>query len=436
MPARRQEVEIAHDWATELEVSQVQQNERIMADVLSKVDVRFDHPMTDGEIEEITPILRAAIERQIPDDPAHVSEVLRGLVQQMRGYGPLEPLFLGEDARDITEIQITPVREGAPRVFVVRHGQEEPWPSQIFSTDSEVHNWVRRVADTLGITWNEQHPIADLWLDDGSRINAVGFKVNPFSAKATIVTIRKSPAFVAPVPMERMVELNSLDQEMADLLVLAVVKGRRNALFCGPTDSAKTSMMRALAQFIDPADHVAVVETSWEVYLPHLPNAVNFVEVRNAGQDVVTAADIGKALLRQNFKRAIFGEVRGAEIQPAFDEMQSVAGGCFTTIHAWSIHSLIERVVTTFGYARRTVTAEEAKSIICTTFDIVVFMDKDKDKRRRVTAIYEAHESEGFRLLYELDIETDSYVRRNKLSPEFVKRVRFAGGEIPEGLMP
>ncbi len=401
-----------------------------MADVLSEVDIRFDHPMTDGEIEEIAPVLRAAIERQVPDNPGHVSEILRDLMQQMRGYGPLEPLFLGAGSREITEIQVTPVRGGAPRIFVVRHGREEPWPEAFFGTDREVHDWVRKTADSLGVTWNEQHPIVDLWLDDGSRINAVGFGVNPFSRDATIVTIRKSPAFVDPVPMSRMIELNSLNEEMSDLLIKAGIKGCRNMLFCGPTDSAKTSLLRACAQFIDPGDHVAVVETSWEVYLPHLPNAVNFVEVRRAGRDVVTSADIGKALLRQNFRRAVYGEIRYAEIQPAFDEMQSVGGGCLTTMHAWSTFSLIQRVITLFSYAGRALTVEEAQNTICGTFDLVVFMDKDKDKRRRVTEIYEAHERDGFRLLYELDVETDTYVRVNKVSPEFVKRVRFAGGEV------
>jgi len=260
--------------------------------------------------------------------------------------------------------------------------------------------------------------------------------VNPFSHDATIVTIRKSPALVEPIPLARMVELETLTEEMADLLISSGIRGRRNILWAGPTDSGKTSLLRACAQEIDPRDHVAVVETSWEVYLPHLPNAVNFVEKHSAGRVIASSADIGKALLRQNFKRAVYGEIRFAEIQPAVDQMQSVAGGCLTTMHAWSPYTLNQRVVTCYGYAGRALSLEEARATVCGTFDLVVFSAKDKDGRRRITEIYETHEEQGYRPLYRLDVESGQHERVGKVSPDFMKAVHFAGGEVPMGLRP
>lgn len=421
-------------WRTLLDQASVEQDESIIEEILSEVDLPLGGLPSDAEIEEMRPALQVAVAKHVSE--GRVEDIVRRIVQQLRGYGPLEPLFTGPDAKQITEIQITPVRGKPPRIFVVREGREDEWPEPLFMTDGELRDWVRKTSDNLDILWNEQNPVEDLWLDDGSRINAIGHGVNPFSREATAVTIRKSPVFVEPPTLERMVELGTLTDEMSDLLVESGIKGRLNLIFSGPTDSGKTTNMRVLAQKIDPRDHTAIVETSWEIYLPNLENCMNLVEVRKGGKVIVSSADLSRALLRHNLRRAIYGEIRGAEIQPAFDEMQSISGGCFTSFHAEDFPSLAERVVTCFAYAGRQLTLEEAKRTLFSTFRLVVFAAKCRDGQRRITEIAELHPEHGYRPIWTIDPETLTHHQAGKVSQEFVDRVTFAGGKVPEGVRP
>ncbi len=329
-----------------------------------------------------------------------------------------------------------PKRGGPPTIHVVRMGREEMLQEALFKDDAEVQDWIRKVADDIGVDWTEQNPIADLWLPDGSRINAVGHGVSPFGSTATVVTIRKSPVTVKPVPMERMVELETLTDEIADFLVNAGVRGRLNMAFVGATDTGKTTFMRSCAKHIDARDHTAIVETSFELYLSHLTNCANFVEVHRSGEAIVDSALISRALLRQNFRRAIYGEIRGAEIVPAFDEMQSIAGGCMTSFHALDLHAFKHRVRTAFQDAGQSLRPDEVDETIRATFRVVVVLGKDREDKRRVLDVYEVHPEEGFRSLFTLDRQSLEHKRVQPVSRSLADAIVFAGGELREDMKP
>jgi len=127
---QRDDVGLASNWTRELEMSQVEFDERIVAEVLKEMPITFDHPMTTAEIAEVEPTLRAVIERHTEGNAVLAEGIMRSLLQQMHGYGPLEPLFVGPGATSITEIQITPARGEPPRVFVVREGRRSPGPGR------------------------------------------------------------------------------------------------------------------------------------------------------------------------------------------------------------------------------------------------------------------------------------------------------------------
>ncbi len=71
--------------------------------------------------------------------------------------------------------------------------------------------------------------------------------------------------------MARLVELNSISQEMAQLLQ-AIVKCRRNILISGGTGSGKTTLLNALSAFIDNRERIVTIEDSAELQMqqPHV----------------------------------------------------------------------------------------------------------------------------------------------------------------------
>lgn len=429
---------MAHnDWTRSIEVERLQEDDEIVRAVREESGVDLTRALREDDVARVRDALFRAAEAHVPDNPAKVDAIVREILGQMTGYGPLEPLFKGPGAEDITEIQISPQREGPPKIYIVRFGNEEPYPEALFPHSAVLQDWVRKTVDDLGVTWTEQNPISDFWMPDGSRVNAIGLGVSPFGNEHTAVTIRKSPIMVRPVPVEVMLDNGTLTEDMAQFIEFGVINGRRNMVVVGATDSGKSALLRSFGTFIDPHDHTAIVETSFELYLPHLQNAVNLVEVHKSGKTVVSAADIARALLRQNIRRALFGEIRSAEIVPAFTIMQSIAGGCHTTVHAEDRYVLAYRVQTAFGEAGRQISIAEAEQALRVTFQVVIFVGKDRTGQRRIMDIYElSPEQEDYRPLWTLDRSTFKHEAVGKVSRRFMDAVTFAGGDVPKVVQP
>ena len=122
------------------------------------------------------------------------------------------------------------------------------------------------------------------------------------------------------------------------------IRARKNILISGGTSTGKTTMLNALASFIDPDDRVVVIEDTAELMLEQ-PNLVRFEARREQpGSPAVTIRDLVKATLRHRPDRILLGEVRGAE---AFDLLQALNtghSGTLATIHANSAQQSITRL--------------------------------------------------------------------------------------------
>jgi pilus assembly protein CpaF len=121
------------------------------------------------------------------------------------------------------------------------------------------------------------------------------------------------------------------------------VEQRRNILISGGTGSGKTTMLNALASFIDPEERVVLIEDTSEIQIS-LENLVEFEARRERpDQRAVTVRDLLRATLRHRPDRIILGEVRGGE---AFDLLQALNtghSGTLSTIHANSAEQAVTR---------------------------------------------------------------------------------------------
>ena len=121
------------------------------------------------------------------------------------------------------------------------------------------------------------------------------------------------------------------------------VEQHRNILISGGTGSGKTTMLNALASFIDPKERVVLIEDTSEIQIS-LENLVEFEARRERpDQRAVTVRDLLRATLRHRPDRIILGEVRGGE---AFDLLQALNtghSGTLSTIHANSAEQAVTR---------------------------------------------------------------------------------------------
>ena len=109
-------------------------------------------------------------------------------------------------------------------------------------------------------------------------------------------------------------------------ILSALVKSRYNILISGATNSGKSSLLNALAEYIGKRERVITIEDSAELQLFHVENLVR-LETRNAnmeGENEITMQDLIKASLRMRPDRIIVGEVRGAE---AMSMLQALSTG-------------------------------------------------------------------------------------------------------------
>ena len=233
---------------------------------------------------------------------------------------------------EISEIMVN----GSGRIYIEKHGELLPIPDASISEKS-LQVAVRNIARTLGDEVNDEMPLLDARLPDGSRVAAA---IPPCSRRGTTLTIRKfqSRRFTP----EELVRIGTVPQTVMDHLREAVGQ-RQNTLISGGTGSGKTTMLNALASFIDPVERVVLIEDTSEIQIS-LENLVEFEARRERpDQRPVTVRDLLRATMRHRPDRIILGEVRGGE---AFDLLQALNtghSGTLSTIHANSAEQAVTR---------------------------------------------------------------------------------------------
>ena len=215
---------------------------------------------------------------------------------------PIQNLIL--DA-EISEIMVN----GSERVFVERSGRMEE-DTGVSIPEKSLQVAVRNIARALGDEIDEEKPMLDSRLPDGSRVAAI---FPPCSVEGTTLTIRKfhHKQYTA----DELVRIGSLSPDMLQRLREAITR-RENILISGGTGTGKTTLLNALAAFIPDEDRIVVIEDTSEIQIDK-PNRRR-LEARRAHADIpaVTIRELLRATLRHRPDRIILGEVRGGGVRP------------------------------------------------------------------------------------------------------------------------
>src|SRR5438093_3565133 len=172
---------------------------------------------------------------------------------------PIEPLIQDPEISDI-------MVNGDRAVFVEKYGQLA-LVAGITINEKYLQVAARNIARALGADINEENPILDSRLPDGSRVAIV---LAPVSVAGTTLTIRKfqNKRFNG----EELVRVGALSRELLDVLKQAV-QNRQNILISGGTGTGKTTLLNALAAFIPDDERVIVIEDTSEIHIEK-PNLV------------------------------------------------------------------------------------------------------------------------------------------------------------------
>ncbi len=361
---------------------------RFMAELHRLIIERLEDDETS--LDAGTAVLRQRLQLMVEDHlerqgfdttRADLERLTRELLQELTGFGPLEPL-LADDA--ITDILVN----GPEQVFVEMEGRLRRVPVR-FVNDGHILRVVRRMLAPLGKRLDEASPMVDARLPDGSRVNAI---VPPLALDGPCLSIRKFRR--EALTGEDLVAGGAMPASLLETLRQAVIS-RRNILISGGTGAGKTTLLNVLSSAIPEGERVVTIEDSAELQL-HNHHVVR-LETRPAnleGQGEVTPRQLIRNALRMRPDRIILGESRGEEVLDVLQAMNTGHMGSMSTVHANSAQDALVRLQMMVRLARFQGTDRLISQIIASALDLIIQIERGPDGHRFVSEVLRVERAE------------------------------------------
>jgi Flp pilus assembly CpaF family ATPase len=284
---------------------------------------------------------------------------------------------------------------GADVVFVTYADGRRVRVGPVAGSDEELVALLRHAAAGAGQErrFDRGQPRLSLQLGDGSRLFAV-----MALCRRPSVTIRRHR--LLSVDLAGLCRMGTVDARLRDLLA-AVVRAGRNVVVAGGTNSGKTTLLRALAAAIDPAERLVTIEDSYELRLETLRADVVALQAREAnveGAGEVSMAQLVRWALRMSPDRVIVGEVRGAEVLDMCKAMSQGNDGSLATVHASSSQGALLRLATYALLGPQRLDLAAANLLIAGAVHLVVQLGRDRAGARVVTSVREVTGADGNRV--------------------------------------
>jgi len=308
--------------------------------------------------------------------------VLREVYDEIKGYGPLQPLI--EDPT-LTEIMVN----GPEQVWAERDGKLFLTDLR-FRDDAHVLRIIDRIVSPIGRRIDEASPMVDARLPDGSRVNAI---IPPLSLVGPCINIRKFSR--VPFTGDDLIAFGTMTPAMAAFLK-ACVAGRVNLIISGGTGSGKTTTLNVLSSFIPNNERIVTIEDAAELQLQQ--DHVVTLESRPPnleGGGEVTIRMLVRNSLRMRPDRILVGEVRGGEALDMLQAMNTGHDGSLSTAHTNSPRDTLARLETMVLMAGMDLPSRAVREQIASAMQLIVHQHRFSDGSRKITHISEVQGMEG-----------------------------------------
>lgn len=350
-------------------------------------------------------------------------------------FEPIRPFLEDPSVNDI-------MINGPSQIYVERKGLLYLTEAR-FSSREALMAALRNAAQFVGKHIDEEHPILEGRLPDGSRLEAI---LPPAAPDGPSVSIRRFAKETLTV--DKLIGFDALTRDAA-LFLHALVASKLNVVIAGGTGSGKTSMLNALSSFIPNGERVVVIEDSRELQLQR--QHVVQLEARPPdprGKGAVSIRDLFKATLRMRPDRIVVGEIRGGEALDLIQAMTSGHGGCLTTVHATYPRDTLTRLETMCLMSDVEMPLVALRLQIASGINILVQVSRLSDGRRKVTHVSEVlgfDVNAGNYVIQDLFLRTygaigpdgqiQSALHPTGLVPQCVPALREHGMELPAAVV-
>ena len=224
--------------------------------------------------------------RQNPMTLDEKDRLRRELFDSIRKLDILSELLENDE---ITEIMVN----GFQNIFIEKEGKIQKYGHQ-FSSPERLDDVIQQIVGQCNRVVNEQTPIVDARLDNGSRVSIV---LKPVALNGPILSIRRFPD--SPITMLDLIQNNSITREAARFLQKLVISGY-SIMIGGGTSSGKTTFLNALSNFIPSSERGVTIEDNAELQIQNVENLVR-LECRAGTMNeslTITMDDLIKSALR------------------------------------------------------------------------------------------------------------------------------------------
>ncbi|WP_129128025.1 CpaF family protein [Geomonas oryzae] len=396
---------------------------------LAKMDLMRSCEMTD----QIRGIIETLITGEgIPLNQKERDRLVREIQHETFGLGPLEPLLADDRISDI-------LVNNSSSVYIEREGRLFRTPVR-FRDNAHLMQIIERIVSKVGRRIDESAPYVDARLPDGSRVNAI---IPPLALDGPVLSIRRFGR--DPLTMTDLVQLETVDERMAQLLE-AAVQTRLNILVSGGTGTGKTTLLNVLSAFIPEGERVVTIEDSAELKLKQ--EHVVRLETRLPnleGRGEVNSRDLLRNALRMRPDRIIIGEVRGAEALDLLQAMNTGHDGSLSTVHANTTRDALSRLETMVLMSGVELPERAVKEQLASALNLVLQLVRFSDGTRKVVKLSEITGMEGNTIVMHdvMVFQQQGIDREGRVVGEFVttgvrplfaERFRLFGIELPQAM--
>jgi pilus assembly protein CpaF len=384
---------------------------------------------------QIRKVVEKILQEESFDLPLNMTErekIFTEVLDEVLGYGPLEPLLKDPSISDI-------LVNTYKNIYIERLGKLEPTDAR-FKDDTHLMRIIDKIVSTVGRRIDESSPMADARLPDGSRVNAI---IPPLALDGPILSIRRFA--VNPLELEDLVNYQTLTPEIAELLK-GIIKAKLNIIISGGTGSGKTTLLNILSRFIPGDERIITIEDAAELQLKQ--EHVVSLETRPPnieGKGEVVQRDLLRNSLRMRPDRIIVGEVRGKEAFDMLQAMNTGHDGSLTTIHANSPRDSLMRLETMVAMANMEIPSEFLRRYISSAIDVIIQVSRMVDGKRKLIGVQEITGMEGLTITMQeifsfkqtrVDAQGNvkGFFKFQGVRPKFIEKFNAAGISVPQEL--
>src|SRR5438093_2658937 len=370
------------------------------------------------------------LQENIPMTLPERDRIIEEILDEVFGLGPLEPLLKDPAISDI-------LVNNYAKVYIERRGVLQRSPIQ-FKDDKHLLHIIEKMVAAVGRRIDEANPIVAARLADGSRVTAA---IPPVTLDGPALSIRRFGGRV--LSNDELLANGTLTPAILNLLQ-GCVRARLNIVISGGSGSGKTTLLNALSRFIPETERIVTIEDIAELMMQQ--THVVRLETRASnieGQGAVAARDLMINALRMRPDRIIVGEARGPEALDMLQAMNTGHDGSMTTVHANSPRDCFHRIQTLVLMANVGLTEPVIRQQATSAIQVVIQMMRLRDGSRKVSSVAEVIgvRQEAVQLEEILRFERSGMDERRTVlgrfvrtgyRPQFLKRLRTAGVEVPE----